>query len=120
LIEQHRRIKREKKTIDKMVHVYCNGKHDTKGNQLCNECSEFLSYANMRLDKCPFQEKKSTCGKCLVHCYQSDMREQAKKIMRYSGPRLIYNNPLLALHHVFDGRKKPLTLKEFKNKKQKI
>ena len=117
--EQHPRIQREKKTIDKMVHVYCKGKHNTKGNQLCNDCSEFLSYAYKRLDKCPFQEEKSTCGKCLVHCYQPDMREKAKKIMRYSGPRLIYKSPMLALHHVFDGRKKPMTLKEFKKKKQK-
>jgi hypothetical protein len=45
------------------------------------------------------------------------MKEKVKKVMRYSGPRLIYRNPILALHHVFDGRKKPLTLKEFKNKK---
>jgi hypothetical protein len=115
--EEHPRIKREKKTIDKMVHVYCKAKHHTKGKQLCDDCIEFLSYAFMRLDKCPFQEEKSTCGKCLVHCYQPEMREKAKKIMRYSGPRLIYRNPILSLHHVFDGRKKPLTLKEFKEKK---
>jgi len=46
------------------------------------------------------------------------MKEKVKEIMRYSGPRLIYLNPILAIHHVFDGRKKPLTLKEFKSKKQ--
>ena len=115
--KQHPRIKREKKTIDKMVHVYWKGNHGTKNNQLFDECIEFLSYAFMRLDKCPFQEEKSTCGKCLVHCYRPDMKEKAKKIMRYSGPRLIYRSPILALHHVFDGRKKPLTLKEFKAKK---
>jgi hypothetical protein len=117
--EEHPRIAREKKTIDKMVHLYCKSKHNTNGSKLCDDCSEFLSYAFMRLDKCPFQEEKSTCGKCLVHCYRPDMREKAKKVMRYSGPRLIYRSPILALHHVFDGRKKPLTLKEFKNKKQK-
>ena len=115
--EEHPRIKREKKTIYKMVHVYCKAKHNTKKNQLCDDCTEFLSYAFMRLDKCPFQEEKSTCGKCLVHCYQPEMRQKAKKIMRYSGPRLIYRSPILSLHHVFDGRKKPLTLKEFKVKK---
>jgi hypothetical protein len=115
--KDHPRIKREKKTIDKMVHVYCRGNHDAKGAKLCDDCAEFLSYAFMRLDKCPFQEEKSTCGKCLVHCYQPEMREKAKKIMRYSGPRLIYRSPILALHHVFDGRKKPLTLKELKAKK---
>ena len=100
-----------------MVHVYCKGKHHTKGNQLCDECTDFLGYAFMRLDKCPFQEEKSTCGKCLVHCYQPQMREKAKIIMRYSGPRLIYRSPILSMNHVFDGRKKPLTLKEFKAKK---
>ena len=98
--KEHPRIKREKKTIDKMVHVYCKGNHGSKGNQLCYECTEFLSNAFMRLDKCPFQEEKSTCGKCLVHCYQPEMREKAKKIMRYLGPRLIWKSPILSLHHV--------------------
>jgi flavodoxin len=111
------RIRREKKTIDKMVHVYCKGNHKTKENQLCAECSEFLAYAFLRLDKCPFQEEKSTCGKCIVHCYQPQMREKAKKVMRYSGPRLLLRAPGLALHHVFDGRKKPQTIQEFRRKK---
>jgi hypothetical protein len=113
---KHPRITREKKTIDRMVNVYCKGKHESK-DQLCTECNEFLSYAHMRLDKCPFQEEKSTCGKCLVHCYQPVMREKAKKIMRYSGPRLLWRSPGLALHHAFDGRKKPQTIQEFKKNK---
>jgi flavodoxin len=116
LSNQGPRIRREKKTIEKMVHVYCKGNHKTEGNQLCAECSEFLAYAFLRLDKCPFQEEKSTCGKCLVHCYQPQMREKAKKVMRYSGPRLLLRAPGLALHHLFDGRKKPQTIKEFKEK----
>lgn len=119
MTEQHPRITREKKTINKMVRVYCKGKHDSKDNQLCDECDEFLSYAYLRLDKCPFQEEKSTCGKCLVHCYKPEMREKAKKIMRYSGPRLIWRAPILSLHHIFDGRKKPLTLKELNEQKMK-
>jgi hypothetical protein len=119
LSTQGPRIRREKKTIDKMVHVYCRGKHSTKGSELCAECNEFLGYAFMRLDKCPFQEEKSTCGKCLVHCYQPQMREKAKKVMRYSGPRLLLRAPGLALHHAFDGRKKPQTIEEFRKKKLK-
>jgi hypothetical protein len=47
------------------------------------------------------------------------MKEKAKKIMRYAGPRMLLHSPGLALHHAFDGRKKPLTLKEFKEKKAK-
>ena len=118
--KQHPRITREKKTIDKMVHIYCRGHHKTKGNELCPECTEFLSYAFLRLDKCPFQEEKSTCGKCLVHCYQPQMKEKVKKVMRYSGPRMLLHGPGLALHHAFDGRKKPQTLAEFRKKKAQV
>ncbi|NLE05371.1 MAG: nitrous oxide-stimulated promoter family protein [Crenarchaeota archaeon] len=102
----HPRIEREKKTIEHMVNLYCKKQHKTK-NTLCSDCKEFLDYAKMRLDKCPFQENKSTCGKCLIHCYNPEMKEKAKKIMRYSGPRLMLYHPILALHHVWDGRKKP-------------
>ncbi len=103
---EHPRMKREKKTIEAMVHIYCKAHHGTKG-ELCPECIEFIEYARMRLDKCPFQEKKSTCGKCLIHCYRPDMKEKVKKIMRYSGPRMLLHHPSLALHHVWDGRRKP-------------
>jgi hypothetical protein len=54
--EQHPRIKREKKTIDAMVRYYCKKKHQTKGD-LCHECTDFLAYAMMRLDKCPSKRK---------------------------------------------------------------
>ena len=119
MTKQHRRIEREKKTIDAMVHLYCKGQHETKGNKLCPECTEFLSYAFIQLDKCPFQEEKSTCGKCLVHCYQPQMREKVKIIMGYSGPRMLFHSPGLALRHVFDGRKKPQMLEEFIKKKSR-
>ena len=108
--EQHPRMKRERKTIDVMVRFYCKKKHGTKEDKLCPECTEFLNYAMLRLDKCPFQERKSTCGKCTVHCYRPDMREKAREVMRYSGPRMLLYHPSLALHHVWDGRKKPPTL----------
>jgi hypothetical protein len=117
LSKQHPRIKREKKTIDAMVHTYCRGHHNTKGEELCSECTEFLRYAFLRLDKCPFQEEKPACGKCLVHCYQPQMRAKVKKIMRYSGPRMLWRSPGLAISHALDGRKKPQTLKEFRKKR---
>jgi len=106
---QHPRIVREKKTIDSMIHIYCKAHHKTQ-KELCPECAEFEAYAFMRLDNCPFQERKSTCGKCLVHCYRPDMKEKVKKVMRYSGPRMLLHHPDLALHHVWDGRRKPPTL----------
>jgi hypothetical protein len=108
---EHPRITREKETIKFMVGIYCKAKHETHG-ELCPECVEFLTYAHMRLDKCPFQEKKSTCGKCLVHCYRPDMKEKVKKVMRFSGPRMLLHHPGLALHHVWDGRTKPPKLEK--------
>lgn len=115
---EHPRITREKETIKAMVTIYCKTKHKTKKG-LCPECTNFLEYAKTRLDKCPFKEEKSTCGKCLVHCYQPQMREKVKKIMRFSGPRMLVHSPILALLHLIDGRKKPLTLKEYREKKAK-
>jgi len=35
------------------------------------------------------------------------MKEKAKTIMRYSGPRMLLHHPGLAMHHVIDGFKKP-------------
>jgi hypothetical protein len=106
---EHKRMKREKKSIGYMVEIYCRGQHETKG-ELCTECKQFRDYAFMRLDKCPFQEKKSTCGKCLIHCYKPDMKLQVRKVMRYSGPRLLLSHPSLALHHAIDARRKPPSL----------
>ena len=105
------RIKREKKTIDAMINLYCH-KHHKTSDELCPECKELYDYAMLRLSKCPFQEEKSTCGKCLVHCYKPDMKTKVTKVMRYSGSRMLLYHPILALHHVFDGRKKPQPLKK--------
>ena len=106
------RIKREKKTIDAMMHLYYCKHHGTKDDKRCPECSKLYDYAMLRLSKYPFQKNKSTCGKCLVHCYKPDIRTKVSKVMRYSGPRMLLHTPILALHHVFDGRKKPDPLKK--------
>ena len=92
-----------------------HGRHLLKGNhkthgELCPECQQFREYAFMRLEKCPFQDKKTTCGKCLIHCYKPDMKLVVRKVMRYSGPRLLLYHPTLALHHAWDSRRKPPTL----------
>jgi len=105
------RIRREKKTVDAMIRLYCSKHHESDGG-LCPDCSELHDYAMLRLSKCPFQENKSTCGKCLVHCYKPDLRAKITKVMRYSGPRMLFRHPILALYHVFDGRKKPEPLKK--------
>ena len=112
------RIRREKKTVDAMIRLYCRKKHETN-NELCIECQELHDYAMLRLTNCPFQENKSTCGKCLVHCYKPELRTKITKVMRYSGPRMLLHHPIMAFQHVFDGRNKPLTLQELRELKKK-
>jgi len=104
---EHKRMRRERQTISYMVDIYCKANHATQG-ELCKECQEFKDYAHLRLSKCPFQEYKSTCGKCKIHCYRPDMKEKVRQVMRYSGPRLLIKHPMLAVHHTWDaGRKAP-------------
>ena len=69
----HPRILRERKTLSAMVDLYCREQHHPDAVARfarCPQCQELLDYALGRLERCPFQEKKSTCAKCLVHCYQ--------------------------------------------------
>jgi len=87
-----------------MIALYCLKHHSFKG--MCPGCKELLDYALMCLDKCPFQEGKTTCAKCPVHCYKPDMREGIRAVMRYSGPRMMYRHPVLTILHLIDGRRK--------------
>jgi hypothetical protein len=112
------RIRREKKTVNAMIRLYCRKHHESDG-ELCSDCQELDDYAMLRLTYCPFEENKSTCGKCLVHCYKPELRTKISNVMRYSGPRMLLHHPIMAFQHVFDGRRKPLTLEELKELKKK-
>jgi len=101
----HARLESERKTIEAMIGIYCRARHRPK-NGLCPECSELLRYASHRLHSCPFQEEKPTCGNCLVHCYKPRMREKVREVMRFSGPRMLFHHPLMALRHLLDSRRK--------------
>jgi hypothetical protein len=102
------RIQRESRTVEVMIALYCRDNHKTAG--LCPECRELNDYALERLRKCPFQEGKTTCAKCPVHCYNTEMRDKIRKVMRYSGPRMIFRHPIMAVQHLIDSRRnKPVT-----------
>jgi len=101
----HKRITRERATVEAMARIYCSAHHGSR-KQLCPECEEFLRYADLRLEKCPFQENKPTCANCSTHCYRPDMRERIRTVMRYSGPRMLWRHPVLALLHLADGRRR--------------
>ncbi|NOZ71694.1 MAG: nitrous oxide-stimulated promoter family protein [Chloroflexi bacterium] len=99
------RLRREYKTIVAMMKIYCHDHHGAS-NALCSECQELQDYAFLRLERCPFQEDKTTCANCPIHCYRRDMKERIREVMRYAGPRMMYRHPILAIRHLLDGRKK--------------
>jgi Nitrous oxide-stimulated promoter len=94
------RLAREFGTIKAMVQIYCRDHH---GHDLCSECQGLMDYAGLRLQRCRFGAEKPTCAKCPVHCYQRNRREQVKIVMRYAGPRMLWEHPILSLRHWLDG-----------------
>ncbi|MCD8340099.1 MAG: nitrous oxide-stimulated promoter family protein [Burkholderiales bacterium] len=94
-------IANEVKTIRIMSEIYCHDHHLRQGSQnLCDECQDFVDYATKRLACCPYGASKPVCNKCKIHCFQKDYKTLAKKIMAYSGPRLLWTHPILAMRHV--------------------
>jgi hypothetical protein len=101
----HGRMAREARTMEVMVEMYC---HDLHGAQkgLCEGCRELVEYAHGRLEKCPYQEEKTTCAKCPVHCYRPAIRERMRAVMRHAGPRMLWRHPILTIMHLLDGLRK--------------
>ena len=101
-----RRKKREKKTISVMIKMFCNDHHKSKKNSLCDDCHSLQDYATERIEKCAYLPDKPVCSKCPIHCYKEEMREMLRKVMRYSGPRMLFRYPILSIFHLLDGFRK--------------
>lgn len=95
---------REKKIVSEMILLYCRKKHK-KGKGLCADCLALDLYARKRSDKCPFMENKTFCSRCRVHCYKPEMREKIRTVMRFSGPRMIFYHPIMAIYHAIEMKK---------------
>ena len=100
-----KRLAREWQTLVAMIACYCRAHHAT-GGALCPECQGLADYAAVRLERCRFGPEKPVCAKCPVHCYQPARREQVKAVMRYAGPRMVWQHPILSLRHWLDGFRK--------------
>lgn len=94
---------REKETVSLMIAIYCRKNHG--GKELCPDCAALEAYARQRSDKCPFMETKTFCSNCKVHCYKKDMREKIREVMCFSGPRMIFYHPVMAIRHVIESKK---------------
>ena len=103
---------REKQTVSEMICLYCRKNHGTKRKELCNDCRELRDYAIMRSNKCPFMENKTFCSNCRVHCYKPDMREKIRDVMRFSGPRMLFVHPVMAIRHVIESKKEKRRLEK--------
>ena len=100
----------EKKMVSEMIALYCHHHHATAKGTLCADCAELAEYACRRSDHCPFMETKTFCSNCRVHCYNPQMREKIRIVMRYSGPRMLYVHPLAALRHLITSKCEKLRL----------
>lgn len=98
------RLKREEETLMSMIKLYCkNSKHD--GNIPCNECAQLISYATNRLHSCKFGANKPVCAKCTIHCYESQMRNKIRFVMKITGLKMILKHPILLFNHMIDAVK---------------
>ena len=117
-------LAKEFKTIVGMTHIYCRAHHKEYNGtrkELCSDCQEFTRFAEFRLAKCPYDQIKPTCKHCPVHCYKKDMKELARTIMVYSGPRMLLKHPYLAVRHLLHDRRPvpPLPKKAAKKRREK-
>jgi hypothetical protein len=99
------RLERERETVKKMIAIYCRLNH--KSVSLCHDCGELMDYADTRLAKCPYESDKPACNQCPIHCYRQIERDKIKVVMRFSGPKMIFRHPYLAVMHMIDRKHVP-------------
>lgn len=100
----------EKKIVAQMISFFCRRKHHKRsrsitdhGELLCSDCHHLSLYAQEKSDRCPFMAEKTFCANCSIHCYETNMREKIREVMRYAGPRMIFYRPCEAIKHVLSS-----------------
>jgi hypothetical protein len=97
------RRRRELRTLEAMIDMHCRHHHGAGGP--CAKCAGLRDYARRRLERCVFGDAKPTCANCTVHCYNAEMRESVRVVMRWAGPRMLLRHPFVAVMHLVDGRR---------------
>jgi hypothetical protein len=103
---------REKQMVSEMIALYCRKQHGSAKGTLCPSCAALADYARLRSEKCPFMETKTFCSNCKVHCYQPEMREKIRAVMRFAGPRMLLVHPVAAIRHVIETKKEKRRLEQ--------
>ena len=102
------KIEKEKQISELMIKLYCNKNHNTK-KTLCQQCETLKDYTFKRIDYCPNRQTKTFCSSCETHCYKRDIILAlivkivgVRKVMRFSGPRMLLYHPITAIKHIID------------------
>lgn len=91
----------ELKTVRVMIAMASHHYDKTRRKELSPRYQELYDYVRFRLSKCPWDKKrKPFCSNCPIHCYEPEKREEIRKVMRYSGPRMMFTHPILCFRHV--------------------
>ena len=98
-----KRIERDTRIVKFMIQKYCSYFHNSEN--LCSECDDLLNYSIKHLLECPFAEDKPVCSKCTIHCYSKSYRNKIKEVMRFAGPKMIYEQPKDTVLYFFDKLK---------------
>lgn len=116
------KLNREFLTISAMIEIYCSHHHYEKCKKvnLCEDCETFKSYVKQRLDRCPYGINKPTCRQCPIHCYKIQEKVKSQTIMRYSGPRMMYKHPIMAITHLINDKRKVKALNQEMTSNRKV
>lgn len=120
LKKTEKKRRKEQLVVAEMITLYCQKKHrNGQKTELCPECQKLCEYAQARSEHCPFMEQKTFCSNCRVHCYQPDMRECIRKVMIFSGPRMLFYHPQMALWHLISSKQEKYRLRKKQEKGRK-
>ncbi|MCL4838750.1 MAG: nitrous oxide-stimulated promoter family protein [Thermoanaerobaculia bacterium] len=101
------RLRREVRTFEAMLALFCRERHGAGRGALCAACDELGAYARERLARCPYGAAKPACNLCPIHCYRPEMRERVREMMRHAGPRMLVHRPVLARFHLLLDARRP-------------
>lgn len=94
------KIEKDKQTLKFMVELYCKRKlHQASPS---DEYQQLIDYACQRLEHCKYGNEKPACKNCKTHCYQHEMREKMRIVMRWAGPRMLLYDPLATIRHLLN------------------
>ncbi len=99
-LTKEEKTKHEISVISKMIDIFYK---NHQGDYSLLEINDLKNYCINRVTSCPLIESKTFCSSCKIHCYDDKHRNLIKKVMKFSGPRMIFYHPLLTIKHFFYG-----------------